>query len=380
LRAAILATAMGPLSRGAGQYARNLLPRLLPLLAANGCSATVVLPAAGAGEPLGATRTIRPSLAIGRRTSRILAEQLYAPLAAWRADVLLSLDSRLPFAPLWARRTVVVLHDIQILRHLAAPECHPMENPGPALLYMSLGMRAALRRADTVIVVSRFMASELVSFCGVPASKVVCIANGVDRQRFRPVGDPGCLADLKERYSLPDRFYLFVGQPSLQKNLRLVVDLYASMPSRLEELLPVVVAWDMRRRELFSSTLDQVERERLGDLFRFVGYVSDADMPVMYSAANALLYPSLYEGFGLPPLEAMACGTPVIGSDRAAIPEVVGDAALLIDPTSRRALLEALRQVNDPTARAWLVRRGLERARYFSWDKTAHKVADVVCQ
>jgi glycosyltransferase involved in cell wall biosynthesis len=115
-------------------------------------------------------------------------------------------------------------------------------------------------------------------------------------------------------------------------------------------------------------------------MFLFIGRVRDEDLPALYAAARVLIYPSHHEGFGLPPLEAMACGTPVIASNRTSLPEVTGDAGLLIDPTDPEALLRALEQVNDERVRIELVHRGLDRAKSFSWERTATRLAGVVME
>jgi glycosyltransferase involved in cell wall biosynthesis len=139
--------------------------------------------------------------------------------------------------------------------------------------------------------------------------------------------------------------------------------------------LPVVVTCNLRRNTLFEDTLARIEQAGLASLFQFTGYVREEDLPLIYAAAQALLYPSRYEGFGLPPVEAMACGTPVVCSNRTSLPEVVGGAALLIDPEQPGSLTEALRKVNDEPTRRELAQQGLERARAFTWESTARQVA-----
>jgi glycosyltransferase involved in cell wall biosynthesis len=123
-----------------------------------------------------------------------------------------------------------------------------------------------------------------------------------------------------------------------------------------------------------------IEHGRREGMFLFIGRVPDEDLPALYAAAWVLIYPSHHEGFGLPPLEAMACGTPVIASNRTSLPEVVGDAGMLVDPTDPEALLRALEQVNDEGVHKELVHRGLDRAQSFSWERTAAQLADVVME
>lgn len=379
MRVVILATAIGPTNAGAGQYARQLLPRLLPLLAADGCQVSVLLSKGGAFPvPEGSGTVVRLPQFLNRKVSRVLLEHIYPSFFTWKCDVFLSLDSRLPFGPVWAKQKLVVMHDIQVLHHLADPNRFPMDSTRAALTYTCMGMKKAIRKADVVITDSQFMAEELQSFASLPRSRIIPIPCGIDHEWFQPLENGIRLEQLRKLYKLPWHFYLFVGQPSRQKNLGLVVRAYASGELNPEYRLPVVVAWDMRRSDLFQSTLALIEQTGLKDVFRFIGYVRDEDMPPMYRAARALLYPSLYEGFGLPPLEAMACGTPVLVSNRASLPELVGNAALLIDATRPESLLEALQRVNHEPTRRTLIEKGLERARAFSWERTAQLVAKTI--
>jgi glycosyltransferase involved in cell wall biosynthesis len=267
------------------------------------------------------------------------------------------------------------VRDIQILRHLAAPAQFPINARWTDLKYFSLGMRKALKTADSIITVSQFTADELVSFARVAHDRISVVPNGIDHERFHPPGDNSRLEEVKTRYNLPPAFYLFVGQPSKQKNLSLIVESYASGKLPGDFRLPVVVTCNLRRGRLFEDTLTRIRQLGLSDLFQFTGYIPDKDLPLVYAAARALLYPSRYEGFGSPPLEAMACGTPVVCSSSTSIPEVVGDAALLIDSGQPRSLTEAISRVNDEPTRRELVKRGLKRAQAYSWESTARQLA-----
>ena len=376
MKVVILAAAIGTTSGGAGQYERQVLPHLLPILQAAGCQVSVLLCRdANLQLPSNLATVVRSPKAGSRKISRVLLEELWPSFVTWGTDIFFSMDSRFPLSPLWARKKLVVVHDIQILRHLAAPAQYPIDAPWANLKYFSTGMSKALRTADTIITDSQFTANELVSFAGVRQDRIRVIPCGIDHERFHPPEDTSRLEEVRSRYNLPAAFYLFVGQPSKQKNFRLIVESYASGSTGSEFRLPVVVTWGRRRRTLFEDTLARIEQTGLSGLFQFAGYVRDEDLPLVYAAARALLYPSRYEGFGLPPLEAMACGTPVVCSNSTSLPEVVGDATLLIDPEQPGSLSEALRKVSQEATRRELIKKGLERAQVFSWQSTAKQVA-----
>jgi glycosyltransferase involved in cell wall biosynthesis len=379
VKVVILAAAMGTTSGGAGQYERQVLPHLLPILKAAGCQVTVLLCRDGNLQlPSNLATVVYSPKAVNRKISRVLLEELWPSFLTWGTDIFFSMDSRFSLTPLWARKKLVVVHDIQILRHLAAPHQYPIDAPWASLKYFSTGMSKALRTANTLITDAQFTANELVSLAGVSQDRIRVIPCGIDHELFHPPENTSRLEEVRRRYNLPAAFYLFVGQPSRQKNLRLIVESYASGSTESEFRLPLVVTWDRRRRTLFKDTLARIEQTGLPSLFQFAGFIRDEDLPLVYAAARALLYPSRYEGFGLPPLEAMACGTPVVCSNRTSLPEVVGDATLLIDPEQPGSLGEALRKVNQQPTRRELVRRGLVRAQAFSWQSTAKQVAQQI--
>ena len=379
MKVVILAAAITPTSYGAGQYERQVLPHLLPILKAAGCQATVLLNRdANVQLPSHLAKVVHSPMVGSRRASRLLLEEVWPTFVTWGTDVFFTMDSRFPLCPLWGKKRLVVVHDIQILRHIAAPARYPMDAQWAALKYYALGMRKALRAADTIITPAQFTATELVSFAGVNGDHIRVVPNGVDHLRFHPTEEKSRLEDVRRRYHLPPAFYLYVGQPTKQKNLRLVVECYASGSLPGEIRLPVVITSPGRGRAVFADTVARIEQAGLSDLFQFAGYAQQEDMPLIYCAAHALLHPSRYEGFGLPPLEAMACGTPVVCSGSTSLPQVVGDAALLFDPNQHRSLTEALCKVNDDSIRRELIKRGLERARLFAWESTARQVAQCI--
>jgi len=203
---------------------------------------------------------------------------------------------------------------------------------------------------------------------------MVTVPCGVDRTLFFPQ-DRARVEKLRQRYRLPQEFYLFLGYPDAsagnKKNLHVVVQAYMRAGGDESQLLPVVIAGGERAGYLSGPMPIQMEGNSLRGRFFYLGFVLDEDLPALYTAARALIFPSLHEGFGIPPLEAMACGTPVIAADRPAIPEVVGDAALLIDPLQPQSLLDALSKVARESVRQELIAKGFERVRLFSWEQSA---------
>ncbi len=370
----LLATAIGPVNRGIGQYERAVLPPLLARLLERGARPTVILSADG-DVPLddGRVRVVRLPVRRDRTLARLAVEQFRVPWLARGADRFVSLESVFPFAPLPARKRMAVVHDIHVLRHRRDPDGFPEDYSKPYAAWAPLATLRALRASDKVIAVSEFTRREILASVGLAPERVVVVPNGLDHRKFRPVRGPEEIRRVAAKYGLPGSFYLFVGPRSRKKNLRLVVEAYgaAGVPDGLR--LPVVVAGDVRREALYAPP-----PEKLADRFIFLGAVPDEDLPALYSGARAFLYPSLYEGFGLPVIEAMACGVPVVAADGSALPEVAGGAALLVDPRDPRSLIRALEKMADESERARLVDRGLVRAREFSWDRTALRLAEEI--
>ncbi|MBI2953258.1 MAG: glycosyltransferase family 4 protein [Chloroflexi bacterium] len=281
------------------------------------------------------------------------------------ADVFHATDHLLP--RLQHVRSVFTLHDTAYIEH---PETHLPLNRW----FLRLMMPHFLRRADAVICVSQFTKKEAVRRYGLGEAKTYVISEGVD-QRFRPVQEPARLAATRARYSLPERFILFVSTIEPRKNLPTLLQAYRALRAegRAEKL--VVVG---RKGWLYQDTFSRLRQLGLEGEVVFPGYVADEDLPVFYALASCFCFPSLYEGFGLAPLEAMATGCPVVCSNAASLPEVCGDAAVLVPPKDLTALVAALRRVlDDPALREVLGARGLQQAGRFKWEDAAQKTLDV---
>jgi glycosyltransferase involved in cell wall biosynthesis len=232
-----------------------------------------------------------------------------------------------------------------------------------------------VRRAAAVITGSEFSKRDIQRTYGIHADRISVIHDAPDRG-FRPVADETMLAALRKRLSIRRPYVLYVGRLNPRKNVLGLLHAFERVRPQLREPTQLVIAGppDFHSRHLDAAIAASSWRR---DVIR-AGYVDGVDLPALYSGASAFVYPSLSEGFGLPPLEAMACGTPVVCSSAASLEEVVGQAALLVRPGRVDDLAEAIARVlTDPVLRATLSRRGLERAARFSWTTAAQQTLDL---
>jgi len=375
----IYAAGIGPTNRGIGQYALHLLPKLLPKLQKRNCRITVILSRdSRLSISLPGVELKRLPVLRDKTAKRFLLEQVFLPLWSRKADVFVSLESVLPVIPLSAKRKMTVVHDIHVIRHLNEPEKYPEDYTLQYKFWARISTKRAVKSSDLIVSVSQFSKEEIHDFYQVPLSKIVAVHNGVDHERFHVLEDNKVLERIKKKYDLPPRYYLYVGPISTKKNLALIVHAYASLKEARDFVLPVLVVGDTRRDRLYGSIHSDLKQEELKKLFLLPGFVPDSDLAALFSGAYAFIYPSFYEGFGLPVLESMACGTPVIAARSSSIPEVAGDAALLIDPADPESLLNAMEKIHTKKHYENLKRKGLERVKQFSWEKTAGQMADVI--
>jgi glycosyltransferase involved in cell wall biosynthesis len=244
-------------------------------------------------------------------------------------------------------------------------------------LYFKRAVPAYLRSADSVIAVSHAVKRDAVRYTGVPAGKIAAIHNGFDPQGFHPVRDPARLAEVRARYRLPERFVVWVGQMESRKNLGRLFEAMARVKHRIPHSL--VLAGAQRHQFPMAAgvaeDLQIIEQRGIEDRVHFAGWINHDDLPAVYSLADGFVFPSLYEGFGIPLLEAMACGCPILTATTCAPPEVVNGAARLVDPLDIDAIAEGIVElVQDEVLRARLISRGLRRAGDFSWTKCASEV------
>ena len=272
----------------------------------------------------------------------------------------------------FAGPTVTTVHDLSWIRH---PETHPKER----LQAMSRYFPQSLEQSAAIITDCAFVKNEVVEVFGVSPDKIHPVLLGVSSD-FSPVSAVDSRAVLEKHGLAFGQYFLCVGTLEPRKNLPTLIDAFLALPSAIQQHFPLAL---VGMRGWLTSGLEK-KMQPLVDkgLIRALGYVEDAHMPALYSGSAAFIFPSLYEGFGLPPLEAMACGAPVIASQSSSIPEVVGGAGVLCDdPLDAQAFADAMQRiVEDETWRKQLSTASLAQASLFSWKKTAQDTLNVYRQ
>jgi glycosyltransferase involved in cell wall biosynthesis len=302
-------------------------------------------------------------LPTSRPPVRILWEQALQPWAVRRAKLDLLHSPAFVGPVVGACPLVVTVHDLSFLFF---PQSFRALNRS----YLRLFTRLSVRRAQRVLAVSESTKRDLVQYYGLSPAKVDVVHNGVDRA-FRPL-PADVVAAFRRQAGLPDRFLLFVGTLEPRKNVVRLIEAYARLP---KERPPLVLVGG--KGWLYDQIFARVEALNLSNQVHFAGYVLAEDLPLWYNAADLFVYPSLYEGFGLPPLEAMACGTAVITSTASSLPEVVGTAGQMVDPTDTQALATAMEQVlTARDVREQMQAAGLAQAQGFTWEQTAQRTVD----
>lgn len=291
--------------------------------------------------------------------------QLGLPLRMRRDGLDLFHDPVYPLPLVLPVPGVITVHD---LSGYTDPAVHSLRSSLAARLYPR-----HLRKARLVMTDSAYTASEIARLFPEVTERVRVVPLGVSGS-FRKVEDGAVLAGAAGRYGLPDRFMLFLGTLEPRKNLGRLLDAFDSVADRIPHSLVIAGGLGWKYGELLRKVRGHSRKDRIV----LTGFVSDDDLPAVLSLAEFLVYPSLLEGFGLPVLEAMACGTPVITSSVSSLPEVAGDAALLVDPLSTEAIASGLLRVaEEPELRQELVERGLRRAALYTWQRTAEGTLDV---
>jgi len=265
--------------------------------------------------------------------------------------------------------SVVTIHDCI---HLMFPQYLPNRM---AYAYARAQMWTAAHRSDCILTVSDASKRDILHLFNIPPEKIVVVYNAIDAH-FSVTPHPDAVARVRERYQLDHRFLLYVGNIKPHKNLVRLIEAFSELRTGdLEDLKLLIIGDEISK---LPALRHAVHRHKLHKHVRFLGYVPDDQLAVLYRLAAVFVFPSLYEGFGLPPLEAMASGTPVVVSNVSSLPEVVGDAAVLVDPHDIDSIVDGLRCVlTNPTRADEMRRKGLERAREFSWERSVARTLEV---
>jgi glycosyltransferase involved in cell wall biosynthesis len=298
-----------------------------------------------------------------------VAEQVKIPLALRREGVTLFHAPHYVLPPLVSCKSVVTIHDCV---HLMFPQYLPNRL---AFAYARTSIALASRRATRVMTVSDSSKRDIVRLFGTDPDKISVIYNAYD-ERFGVEPREEDVIRVRERYQLHDEFVLYAGNVKPHKNLERLIEAFHIVRKRgLDHLKLVLIGDDISK---YAALRRAVHQHQLHKYVRFLGYLPEETLAVMYRLAGVFVFPSLYEGFGLPPLEAMASGTPVVTSNVSSLPEVAGDAAILVDPYDPRAIAEGIHRVlTDEALRRDLRRKGVARAHQFSWEASVRRVHDI---
>lgn len=353
---------------GIGTYIRNILMELSRL---DRDTEYVVLcrpDDVDSGDVLGSNFRMVPETA----ATYSVAEQFKIPLSLAREGVRLVHEPHYVLPPLTRCRSVVTIHDCI---HLMFPEYLPNKL---AYYYAKGSMWTASHKADRILTVSEASKKDILRFFNVAPDKVEVIYNAID-ERFLAPPNAERMELARQRYQLDHPFILYVGNIKPHKNLERLIDSFARARSQgLDDLKLIIIGDEISK---YPPLRQSVHKHKLDKHVRFLGFQPMETLAAFYRLARAFVFPSLYEGFGLPPLEAMACGTPVVTSNVSSLPEVAGGAAVLVDPYDEDAIASAIvRAVSDDSLRAELIEKGIQRARTFSWKQSVKKIHDIYMQ
>lgn len=234
------------------------------------------------------------------------------------------------------------------------------------------------RRADVILTVSEFSRQEIQRYMGIPTEKIEVIYNGVDMERYHPGYTVAQIGAAKSRYRICGSYILYLGTLEPRKNIETLITAYNLLKKEIgSDRLPKLVLAG-KKGWMYETIFTLVQNYGLENDVIFTGYVDEEDVPVLLCGAHIFAFPSLYEGFGIPPLEAMACGTPVITSNTSSLPEIVGEAGILIPPMDAEGLKRSMQQLlTDEVMRQHYIKAGLKQVREFTWARSAEKLVDI---
>lgn len=272
--------------------------------------------------------------------------------------------------PFVSGKKVVTVHDMVY-------KAFPDTVRGRTKFMLNMGLKRSMRRADIIVTDSEFSKEEILKYFPQHKRKIRVVPCGVDIERFKPCTDLERISKVKSSLGIEGDYFLYVGTIEPRKNLRRLIAAYAAFVKKVGENSPKLVLAGGKGwldGEIYAS----VRKLGLEGKVLFTEYVPAGDMTPLMCGALAFVFPSLYEGFGMPPLEAMACGAPVLTTNAASLPEVVGDCAVICDAYSVKSIAQGLyRLYSDKDLRAQLSRKGIERAKGFTWERSAQMLHDI---
>lgn len=368
MRIGIDATPLPPNPLGAGVYIIQLIRALTELRTGNQWVIFAQHSGKAQIETPGMTNVewaLIPDISPSRR---LLWEQSYLPVLVQRmhVEILHSLHYTRPlFLP--HASSVVTFHDMTFLLY---PQLHTLAKRA----LFPLAIRMSARLADAIITVSEHTRQDALRLLSLPAERVTAIPLAAS-SGYQLVSNTAQLEHCKQKYNLPEAYILYVGAIEPRKNLPLLLQAYHHL---VANGLPVSLVIVGALGWMYAEAMQQIETLSLGNKVHFIGYIPAEDLPMVYNLARVFVYPSLYEGFGLPPLEAMACGTPVITSATSAMIETVGEAGILVNPQEKGSLVNAIRAVcEDNALHEQLSQKGRTQAAKFTWKHTAQETLRV---
>ncbi len=299
-------------------------------------------------------------------------EQVEIPLKIKKCDIFWSPHFNTPIFPIKAKKRVVSIHDVF---HLAFSKYYSFFERR----YINFLIRSAVKLSDVIITVSYFSKNEIIKYTNADPQKIEVIYNGVDLDLFK-IYEKKMLDKVTSKYNLPDKFILYVGNIKPHKNLKKAIKAFEIFSKDYKDFYLVIVG----QKEGFYKGDKEIfhileSNKSLSKKVIFTGYIEREDLPLIYNLACFLLFPSLYEGFGLPPLEAMACGCPVVASDIPVIKEICEDAVYYVNPLDPLDMAKGMREVfENKELRSKLINKGFDRVKNFIWESSGRKHLEVI--
>jgi len=265
-------------------------------------------------------------------------------------------------------KKIVTIHDL-------STKIYPEQKPFNVRWYYNMYVSNTIKKADIIMADSENTKKDIIRYYNVDKEKIKVVYPGV-MDYFREINDKNLLNKVRDKYKLPEEYIFFVGTIEPRKNLVRLLKAFSEVIKGVNKSIFLVIAG--YKGWLTKPFFKMLNALGISEKVLLLGYVNEEDLPALYNSAKIFVFPSIYEGFGIPPLEAMACGTPVIASNASSIPEVVGDSAILVDPYDEKMLAnEIINLLKDNNLQKELSEKGLKRAKLFSWEKMAKEVLEI---